>query len=501
MVLARFSPTDAGAAFKSWTVVTTVAWVTVGLCLALMVVRVASAVSLQQPLLAITSGAEEEVLLSLWRAAVSQDVYTDPFTIPFTASYYNWLFYALYGMLPGKLLGSVGLSWDWLPTVGRLISLALTSVGSLLAWRALSLVGKGAASRLSLVLALYVFFGPLIGFWAIALHPELPAMVITVGACLVILRHHGPLPITTVIVVSLLSLAAWSLKQSHVFLGGTLFLFLIWQKNWRGVATCLVVHGLGIYLTFVLGGAIYLKMMFFSGTDVTFGIEQLAHNLLNGVAKTLPVLSIIVVGLASLSIRCLTEPGVRLGLLGSGVSLLLSVPASAKIGASESYYFVPCWFLSLFAIALLARQSGKLRWPSLATIIAGWGVTAILVSTVLTGHAGVRSVREWHDRNVAERACIRNLPGPLLSLASLYHPLPWMTAAEPRYLRSYNYLADRRAGRAFEAGGIGGLIAAGYFTTLVTVKGVNPAWDGAEFLPKYRLSHDCAGLEIWTRRP
>src|SRR5438045_9141407 len=44
-----------------------------------------------------TSGCEEEALFSLWRFAHGEAVYSDPTLLPYAISYFNWLFYLVYG--------------------------------------------------------------------------------------------------------------------------------------------------------------------------------------------------------------------------------------------------------------------------------------------------------------------------------------------------------------------------------------------------------------------
>ena len=70
------------------------AWVTVGFNILLMSLRAVSAISFSEPLMVITSGAEEDSALAIWKYIKNLPVFEDPHRLPFTASAYNWLYYA-----------------------------------------------------------------------------------------------------------------------------------------------------------------------------------------------------------------------------------------------------------------------------------------------------------------------------------------------------------------------------------------------------------------------
>ena len=64
-------------------------------CLALMLVRTVS-IFHQGPYV-LTSGYEEESLFAIWKWINKQAVYGNAFAPPFAQSYFNWLFYFVYG--------------------------------------------------------------------------------------------------------------------------------------------------------------------------------------------------------------------------------------------------------------------------------------------------------------------------------------------------------------------------------------------------------------------
>src|SRR6185369_11979167 len=67
----------------------------------------------------VTTGCEEEALFSIWKFTRGETVYSDPAMIPYTISYFNWLFYWLYGGVAKLCLSAFDLSDSWLPVVVR----------------------------------------------------------------------------------------------------------------------------------------------------------------------------------------------------------------------------------------------------------------------------------------------------------------------------------------------------------------------------------------------
>ncbi|TAN60351.1 MAG: hypothetical protein EPN20_13790, partial [Magnetospirillum sp.] len=141
----------------------------------LLLMRAESAISLARPLLVVTSGAEEEGMMGILRA-MDGAAYVDPFLSPFNATYYNWLFFYGYAAVIGAIKGGLGLGVDWIPTIGRFLGMASVAVCwimSALAIRRLAPSCGPAARRHNRLLAAWLAIGPLTGWWAISINPEL----------------------------------------------------------------------------------------------------------------------------------------------------------------------------------------------------------------------------------------------------------------------------------------------------------------------------------------
>src|SRR5262249_11952628 len=131
---------------------------------------------------------------------------------------------------------------------------------------------------------------------------------------------------------------------------------------------------------------------------------------------------------------------------GTLVSMLISIPLSAQVGGSENYYFVMSFYLALFAIALFAelfRANAPpcLRLASIAGTV-GWASLILATLAVVTGFAGVTSVRAEHEKNMAWKVCLDGLQRPLY-VDNQYLSLPWMTPGTLPLVVSYTYPEER----------------------------------------------------------
>jgi hypothetical protein len=485
-----------------------VVWATVALALAVMAMRLRHAVSFAEPLTGVTSGAEEESALSFWRYLHGRDVYQELHRIPFAASVYNWLYYAFYGEISGFILRTFRLPEVWLLTISRLVTLGWAVAGVAMAWRSLGGTSIGAPNIRALAppLAIYLFLGPLVGFWAISLNMELAATVCTATAALVIAEFYDRAPVRAIIVATFLSLVAWGFKQTYIYAAGAICLFLLLRRDWKGLGLTLVLHGVVWAVALMLGTEAYFKTIFFIGIDTTLSIQQLTRNLTNVATKTTPVLALVAI-LPMIRVRrqfggatILADSKLLIALCGLATTLPLTLVFAAKVGAAENYFFSVIYFLCLSTVAFAARLAGEAPLPVTATALlgAGWAAAGVAALLVLTGVAGVLSVRPNHDQHVAQKACLENLSAPAF-FSNNYLALPWMSSSEPRFILSFPYRWERAAGRPFERDGVGGLIREGYFRTIVVSAGAPPEYDGATFAGYGRRVSDCAGLDIYYR--
>ncbi|KIL97809.1 hypothetical protein CCC_00870 [Paramagnetospirillum magnetotacticum MS-1] len=468
----------------------------------LLGLRVESAISLARPLLVVTSGAEEEAILGVLRAMDGQ-AYVDTARIPFAATYYNWAFYDLYAAFIRMVLAMFGLGIDWATTAGRFLSLLATFACGLVASAAITRVAPGCSVPVRLhnaALTAWLSIGPLVGYWAISINVELWAHLCTMAAMLVMMIAYERNRLGAVAAASLLSLAAWSFKQSYIFAPMAMGLFLLIRRDWRGIALAVVLHLAGLAATLGFGSPEYRAMMLaWRGSD--FALWQLSRNLLNVGVKILPVA--VAAALAAplmLNRRALAaDTPLLLGLCGL-IATAPIIPAAAKVGAAENYFFPLVFFLALLGARGVAELDRR-HWPRLPSLVlaAAWGAEMVACALVIGGVTGSNGVSHLDRRYGEQRPCVAQLPSPMYAFDP-YLALPWMHADGPYFVLAYQYAMERAAGRSFERGGIGGLVGEGYFASVVLPTGMPAEIDGTPLAERYRLDRrGCAGLDIYLR--
>lgn len=467
----------------------------------LLLIRAESAISFARPLLLVTSGAEEEGVLGILRA-MDGAAYTDPSRIPFAASYYNWLFFGVFATVTGAVKGALGLDVAWVPTIGRFVGLAGALLCGWVAWGCLRRVAPSPSpwvNHHNRLLAAWLAIGPLVGWWALSLNPELWATALSEAAILAVLAGFERRKLASVALAAGLAAAAWGFKQSYLFVPLGLGLFLLLRLEIRAIMVLVAVFVAGVALPVLLGSPEYRGMLLaFQGSD--FAWWQLERNLLNTAPKIVPVLlgALLVLPLLR-RWRAVRDDTPLLLSLCCVLACLPVLPASAKVGAAENYYFPLVFFLALLAGRGVARleESGWPRLPTLA-LTAAWLLELAACALVVAGIGGVRSVREMDARYQEQRNCIAALPAPMFS-HDPYLQLPWMRAEGPRFVLAYQYDMERAKGRVFEQDGVGGLIRDGWFASLA-LPGGRTTIDGATLDRYRRLPEPCAGLGIYVRK-
>lgn len=497
-----------------------VALLSAGVGVALMAVRGYFAISFSEPLQLTTSGAEYESLFVIWKYIQGAPVYVDQTRIPFAGTYYNWLYYVFYGEVAGFVLDAFSLTDAWLPTVTKLLTLSGAAVGAWVSYRCFEHLASGEDKNgriLSLSFALLLFFGPLMGFWAIATAPDIWALTLDVTAVFLFLRHYPKRSLKAVLLFCLFAYLAWSFKQIFVFSTGAVGLFLLIRRDWRALLLLTVAMWSAWGLTLAIGSPEYVHtIVAFGGTAVELARFELFRNLANLAVKMLPVLFLIaaagIVMLGKPSIgkalkagfsakeKKFPESAFALAVLGGVITSALAIPASAKIGASENYYFTLTFFLVLAGLAWIRITIRQRPFPAwfFGVLSLGWAANLMAVGSVLAGQQGILSTRYMHNKMSAAVKCLRQqeLPSSLF-ISNSYLSLPWMVPAKQHFVLHYNYRRDRASGIPMEGGGVGGLIDKGYFEIVILLTEMKGRFDGSD-LSKYRpRTQTCPSLVIY----
>ena len=436
-------------------------WAAVGSMGLLMAVRLYFIVSFAEPLQIITSGDEQASLFSVWKAINGLAVYTDPTRSPYAMSFFNGLFYFSYALWSSFWLSLLSLADSWLPTVGRFFTL----LGVAAAWLAMTRTLQICEARiqpdqdvisrlLAPACASVVCVGPLMGFWAFTVRPDLLSLVFEIFAVFVFIRFYADRNITAVLLAVTFLLLSWSFKQASVSVIGGLGLFLLLERQWRLLAIYTALFFTTWALALYLGGELYRHSILFTQIQLEYALSHSAKVWFNGFAKSLPIISplaligVIFVKNRAFRLLILKNWICRFFLITLGGSSLLVFLMTIQNGSAENYLFTPLFLASGLLVSCYAAgraQPGGIPFFNGVLLIAT-GTQAVLCCLVLAGVFGVlngaqKSHRDWIDTT----RCINRLPKPIFAEGT-YLSLPWMAESAEHFVLSYNYARARKLG-------------------------------------------------------
>jgi hypothetical protein len=481
----------------------------------LMAVRLYFIISFNDPIQIITSGDEQASLFSVWKYINGHAVYTDPTRSPYTMSFFNVLFYIAYGEWTGFWLRVLTLPDAWLPMVSRFFTLFGVAVGWIVMFRMLQTVNQKVSAEdnpmfrlLALTCSTVLFVGPLMGFWAFTVRPDLWALVFEILAVFAFIRFYADHKIMSVVLAASLLLVSWYFKQSAVSVIGGIGLFLLFEKEWRLLfiysALCLSAWAATLYF----GSDTYRNSILFTQIQLEYSLTHSAKVWINGLSKTLPVsIPLLVIGYI-----CFRQPAYLNKLVknwicrffliaffgASAIEFLLTI----QNGSAENYLFAPVFLAAGLLICSHTLMSTFLSSSSLfkRSVVFSAGSQALLCLLVLSGGLGVLdAAKRSHPDWINTATCINKLPKPIFAEGS-YMSLPWMTESAEPFVLSYTYSRAREIGLAHEKGGIGGRISNGEFATLaISANDPRDTYDGADLRNYTLLNKKCGSLFLWAR--
>jgi len=478
-----------------------------------MVLRVSSAISLQEPLHLVTSGWEQQPLMGLWLWANGLPIFNDYFKLPYYSAHYNWLFYGFYGeVILGVLSRTTSAPFDWLPTIARLTTLAALPFIAWLTYRNFISLCKtykpmdGFIHILCVLFALHIAVGPLIGFWAITARPDVWALTFEVAA-LVIFWNKGKRSFWPLIAAAACAYLAWALKHNSVIPPITIVLFAIISRRYLDAALFSGILVSAYSITFLVASEHYLPSLM--QAKLPFLPETGVRNFVNFAQKSAPQF----VGLLGLVGVCILKPSIIKQLLRIPtfqfvgilvcVCFFISIPASTKEGAAENYYFLASFamaaltVLSLHVVPHITKDERVSLFPVTAITI-GWGLHSLALVGLLSGTFGVLSVSSTHDSYKSAQKCMALLPRPIHS-SEMYLQLPWMNPSSLLTFTTYNYpLHQSVENSPYERSGVGGLVREKAFASLF-LGGPVEALDGAPLIGYERQPTPCAGRTVYHR--
>jgi hypothetical protein len=357
--------------------------------------------------------------------------------------------------------------------------------------------------------AVYIFFGPLVGFWGITARPDMWSLVFEIAALALFWHFYPDRRLGAILLAALCAYLAWGLKNNGIFAAVAIGLFLLARRDWRSLAPFCVILWLAYGATFFIGGEIFTRS-FFESARLGFNGALWAASLADFAVKFFPGLAALAAVLWAISRRdglwnaARKDERLCFSVLGFAAIGALTLVASSKDGAAENYYFALSYFTALTVLVgleRLARAEAPAMRRVLVVSILGWFVAIAAIAGVLGGVRGVISLADQHARYMNWKTCLEGLEKPVYYDIQ-YLSLPWMNPSEPYIMLPYNYPFDRKAGHAFEAGGVGGLIEKGYFNALVLqMEPGATTHDGGRLDAYERRPGLCHGQTVFVKRP
>lgn len=441
-----------------------------------------------------TTGCEEESMFAVWNAAHGMPVFADPTLPPFAASYFNWLFYTIYGAV-GRLAGESALIFAGRSLTAGIALLTVVFLGLCFARN-----GKTFPLRIAgLIVAFFLFLGPLSGWWSVTLRPDIPALALETIGLVVFLALHHRRPLSATFAAIGLFYCAWSFKPICLAAPLAVGLFLLWHRCWRD-ALLLAIGSAALWsLTFAIGGPVYRLVILQTATDNIFAWHQ-GMGIMRHAAICLAPLLLFAPSLLlawrrhrAWQTRSPAHDSLHLFCVAIlPVTLLFSI-AAAKIGAGPNYFFSPAMLLTI-AVGFGLFRLESARTPTVLALL----VIIIFQAGLIGGRWGVLDLRPNATQLAARWDVFRQQPEPRFS-HDLRLNLPWLNPNSPPLVLSYNYRLNRDSGKPYGGEGMGGMINRGEFASLLLPTSTDTHYDGGS-LDRYKRHTSVDNFTIFLRR-
>ena len=459
-----------------------------------------------------STGCEEEALFPIWKFAKGQTVYSDPHSIPFSVSYYNWLFYSVYGGTAKIVLGLFHLEDGLLPVVARSLTIgfSLTCIGILYALLGrLTPSGFFGTRLVRLACSVFLVINPLTGAWLFTARPDIAALTCELAGLWWALRYVDTRKITPLVCALLAGYAAWSFKQNFVHLLGGLGVFLLLRRDWRAL-TLVASATVGLMsCTLLAGGQGFRHVLVGAQLNCPMNAE-VAWIYFRQATGLAPHLVAIAAGLGIAIVLHRRRPQLKefdllaaIAIIALGIGFL----GASKQGADINYFIPISIFGVLWGLCLWhSSEESPSETRRVAHIVHG-AILAMFGLGILGGlvpqarrvateipHLFARESLaggEQPPSGVNEEISrlkrhLKELPSPVFVTDRACN-LPWIQGKAPHFVYSYMYPLDKKAGSKMEDGGIGGLIERGYFEAVVVMER-NCACESIAF-PKMQCTH------------
>jgi hypothetical protein len=467
-------------------------------------------ISLFEPKQAILSGCTGESLHCIWKVIHGEAVYTDMTKMPFSSSYFNWIYYLVYGYGSKSMLALLDLDEIWVPSLAASISLMFTVLGIIFAAKSYHKLSCtiGSISRWeAMAFAVIVFLGPIMVSWNLAQRPDVGALTLEVMGLWAVLKalRSQSRDIPWWIFASLLFAGAWGFRIINVQVFGGVMLWLLVGRQWRNAILLFLPFTFVAGATFLIGGKEWVENALLGNIICPFGFSHLLYTVKLAFFKAsymvIPLIFTIWFGLKGAWKHSTTASLWFYILL---VSITITVLTALKYGSHQNY-----WFTVSFASAgLIAYWWGckglDLPETTIMSIRALVAVCLIFTGAVQLAYLFdvLKTVqKEDQARLMTLRESLLRMPEPIVVRGGYFENLPWITSQDTPFVYAYTYHLMRNADVPLERNGLGGLVREGYFGTIVyPVEYAHDTPTDGQTLDLYQVSKADAFYRYYVRK-
>lgn len=475
----------------------------------LFLMRIFLNTGIYHPMHIITSGYEEESLYAIWKYTHSQPVYFDPHKIPYAASYFNWLFYYSYGTAISLLQAVFHFSDEWVPQAGRYLTLLGCIFGAIISFKIINSVNEGHAKKLlTASVIISFFFGYLTGFWAFSVRPDIWATSLELAGLYAFILYFRNSNKTFLILSAFIFYLSWSFKQNFVGVAMGCFLFLLARKKFADAAILAIIPTGLVLVTLLLGTEDYIYLLLKSqlkqqGAAVSVGLYNFKLAFIKsfnitGTSVLFSVLVLIKYKPKTILKKIYLNDTMLLFVFAGGVSFVLFALSSAKLGASDNYYFSPFAVLMLALIYAFDKTGIERIKGFFLACISITLVYIYLGLLVISGKQGIVSHRLVSEKYYAIKEVISMCSKPVYVEGDNNANLPWINPGAPNFVLATTYYVLKNDRNKLEEKGIEGLMEKGYFETIINLDKINGDYKKLYHLTDTIVRNDLT-LYIWSK--
>ena len=432
-----------------------------------------------------TSGFEHEPLFSIWKRVHHLPVYPNPFSPPFAQSYFNYLFYEIFGSTALAFQRALHVSDLQLPVIVRLITLAFGLVLGVVAYR-LMRVSSGIGRTEGALLTVTICAGTLPGWWLITARPDIAGIAFEIAGVLCILMADKSGRRTWVLCAIALFYGAWAFKQPLVDGWLACIAFYLFQKRWRDAILLVSLPAVLFAATLALGSDAYRFAVLGSQIHRVFTLAHVLYVLQAALSKAPLSVAGLVISVAEL--YRWRNSTVRVLALATFISFVLAVLQTGVTGAGDNRFLGFNAFGSMVCAGWLARHFDTLDWKNLL-VKFGLAAQIICLIAVMAGKAGKIRTDEYPQLLTLQKS-IERFGGPALVTEPM-GDLPWFQPAPPYFVLSGTYFDDKARGAPYEYGGAGEMVKTGKIHLLVVPRDVAlTSFDGVELNELQEVGED-----------